>query len=952
MADTEYDGPRDPESWPTIDPGESPEPATDPGSTASEDDGPGPEARLGPYTILEEIGRGGMGVVYKAFHPQLKRTVALKVLIAGEDASEEAIARFHREAESVAKLGHHPNIVPVYDIGAHGNRHYFAMHLVEGKPLDELIDAEEITPKSAARITRKLAEALHHAHGTGVLHRDVKPANILVTNAGEPQLTDFGLAKDVTAESSMTRSGVTLGTPSYMPPEQADGRVDEIDERSDVYSLGATFYEMLTTRPPFDGATVAEVIHKVLFRDPVPPRRGNPAVLRDLETICLACLEKAPERRYGDAKELAEDLGRFLDGRPIQARPATVFERLWKRARRNRALTAALIALVVLLTGATVVGSVLVRKLTTAEKTKQGALEDAEITRREYRRAEKAAEVMLGATLKLGNVQKSLKEAYHGPKTELDDQRKAFREAEKAIEEFARGVPDDEASRATLLAVQGWLLYLGGFGDKGLESFAESRRLAPDLPWAYLFEAGVWMTQILLEQPMPRVNVVDQEIIFRDMETEKPQTAADRRRLEGLLKDLQKIEKIDKKMKTHLTSLSTGLAGFWGGDLEAAENGLDRALEVSVFSWLHDEIRLARAKVRYLRFRFAESLEDLEALVKAQPNRADNHHYLAATLLAMGHVRQARREPHMELLHRAETALAEAIRIDDSGGVTRVLRGTVLTQLGEEMEAEGRDALKVYRRALEDFDTAVDRRPEDPWAFHMRGNLKRRLGNAGVRHGIDPKPLFREAVRDYMDARRLDPGLTGALSGLGSAYMNLAMAERGAGRYPEEPVRLALQAFEQVLRESPRHTSAHAGRVRALYFRAEGLRKTRRDNREALEKAIRAAREALEVEPEWVDVRNTLAAALGNLGERKKAGGEGAEDAYLASAEEYTKVLEIDPGFYQALANRALRYLDLADLYLESGREFGAMIDRAEADCTRALEIRPGYATAYFNRGE
>ncbi|MHC4780796.1 MAG: serine/threonine-protein kinase, partial [Planctomycetota bacterium] len=196
--------------------------------------GPGPTKSLGPYEILEEIGRGGMGVVYKALDTKLKRTVALKVLIAGEDASEEAIARFHREAEAVAKLGHHPHIVPVHDIGAEGNRHYFAMHYVEGKPLDRMIDDGDITPRMAADMTKSLAAALDHAHGHGILHRDVKPANVLVTKEGEPQLTDFGLAKDVASETNMTRSGATLGTPSYMPPEQARGDRGAVDVRSDV----------------------------------------------------------------------------------------------------------------------------------------------------------------------------------------------------------------------------------------------------------------------------------------------------------------------------------------------------------------------------------------------------------------------------------------------------------------------------------------------------------------------------------------------------------------------------------------------------------------------------------------------------------------------------------------------------------------------------------------------
>jgi|GEM_PF-1807351 len=335
----------------------------------------GGEKRLGPYRILEEIGRGGMGVVYKAEHPELKRTVALKVLIAGEDASEDAVERFHREAEAVAKLGHHPNIVPVYDIGAQNRVHYIAMHYVDGKPLDALIAERALTPRRAARVARKVAGALSHAHEHGVIHRDVKPANVLMARvkvkasaarssredrppgtiaeeggatAGtgttvtmedwEPRVTDFGLAKDVESSAKFTASGTTLGTPQYMPPEQADGRLEEIDARSDVYSVGAALYEMLCFQPPFEGSSVINVIKKVLLDDPVPPRKLSTAVSKDLETICLKCLEKEPSRRYQTASALEEDLRRYLEDEPISARPASLPYRISKRVRRNPAL--------------------------------------------------------------------------------------------------------------------------------------------------------------------------------------------------------------------------------------------------------------------------------------------------------------------------------------------------------------------------------------------------------------------------------------------------------------------------------------------------------------------------------------------------------------------------------------------------------------------------------------
>ncbi|MHC4599174.1 MAG: serine/threonine-protein kinase, partial [Planctomycetota bacterium] len=349
---------------------------------------PHPKKTLGAYRILEEIGRGGMGVVYKAFHPDLKRTVALKALIAGEDASEEAIARFHREAEAVARLGHHPHIVPIYEIGQEGRIHFFAMLYVEGKALDLAIDDEEVGPRRAAVIAKKLAEALSYAHEHGILHRDVKPANVLMGSfegeggrrgeggnlsppppvapsppradhtTPEPMLTDFGLAKDIQTESSMTRTGTALGTPQYMPPEQAGALLDQIDARSDVYSLGATLYEMLTLRPPFEAENPYLVINKVLTQEPVPPRKINSMVDKDLETICLKCLEKEPDNRYASARSLAKDLERYLQGDAIQARPVGSLERWFRRVRRNRAMSAVLAVLFLVICAGAAIGFV------------------------------------------------------------------------------------------------------------------------------------------------------------------------------------------------------------------------------------------------------------------------------------------------------------------------------------------------------------------------------------------------------------------------------------------------------------------------------------------------------------------------------------------------------------------------------------------------------------------
>jgi WD40 repeat protein/tRNA A-37 threonylcarbamoyl transferase component Bud32 len=300
--------------------------------------------RIGDYQVLEEIARGGMGVVYKARQVSLNRVVALKMTRAGELASAEETQRFRLEAEAAAKLDH-PAIVPIYEVGEDNGRHYFSMALVEGASLAQTIAERPLASREAATLVRQVAEAVAYAHAQGVIHRDLKPGNILLA-AGQPRVTDFGLAKRADSDSDLTRTGQILGTPSYMAPEQAEGKVELIGPRSDVYALGATLYCLLTGRPPFHAATTLETLRQVAERDPVPPRQLNAAIAPDLETICLKCLEKRPERRYQSARELAEELGRFLEGLPIRARPVGALGRAvrwWRRRPAIAGLSAAIV---------------------------------------------------------------------------------------------------------------------------------------------------------------------------------------------------------------------------------------------------------------------------------------------------------------------------------------------------------------------------------------------------------------------------------------------------------------------------------------------------------------------------------------------------------------------------------------------------------------------------------
>ncbi|HEV3025497.1 MAG TPA: serine/threonine-protein kinase, partial [Pirellulales bacterium] len=310
-----------------------------------------PKTRFGDYELVGEIARGGMGVVYKARQSKLNRVVALKMIKAGEFADANQVKRFHSEAEAAAKLDH-PGIVPVHEVGEIGGQHFYSMAFVEGKSLNDRVKQDgPLAPRSAAQMIKSVAHAVHYAHSRGILHRDIKPQNILLDKDELTRVTDFGLAKHVEGTNELTLTGQVIGTPSYMPPEQANGAMSEIGPTSDVYSLGATLYFLLTGRPPFQTASTAETVRQVIEVEPVPLRRLNPAIPRDLETICLKCLRKEQVRRYPTAAALAADLGRWLEHKPIVARPFGQGERAWLWCKRRPAVAAMIGVTVVAILG-------------------------------------------------------------------------------------------------------------------------------------------------------------------------------------------------------------------------------------------------------------------------------------------------------------------------------------------------------------------------------------------------------------------------------------------------------------------------------------------------------------------------------------------------------------------------------------------------------------------------
>ena len=407
--------------------------------------------RIGKYDVLSEVARGGMGVVYKARQRGVDRIVALKMTLAGGLATPDARRRFLIEAQSAGQL-QHPNIVPIHEVGEQDGQPYFTMGFIEGECLKTRLAAGPMAASEAARLAKTISHAVAYAHVRGVIHRDLKPANVLLDGDGNPHVTDFGLAKRVSTDSSLTSTGDILGTPTFMPPEQAKGRLDEIGPRSDIYSLGAVLYCMLTGRPPFQAPTVIDTLMQVAEQEPVAPRALVASIPVDLETVCLKCLHKDPAGRYASAQELADDLGRFLRNEPVHARPIGRLERGWRWCRRNPLLAGLITGTLSLLAAIGMVMTVayvresrlVIEKDKLATREKERRLEAERLT------AEKAALA----------VEKTALARLAQAKREEAEEKSAELQLELAQQAFTRGLVEydgnhfDEADRQFLRAVQ------------------------------------------------------------------------------------------------------------------------------------------------------------------------------------------------------------------------------------------------------------------------------------------------------------------------------------------------------------------------------------------------------------------------------------------------------------------------------------------------------------------
>ncbi len=866
-----------------------------------------PGHRFGRYILQEELGRGGMGVVYKARDPEAGRTIALKLMLRADDPVE--VRRFEREARTAIGLDH-PNIVKVYEVGVHQNLPFIAMEFLPGRSLSSILDPhrpreERATLERAVGLIRDAALALGHAHERKVVHRDVKPQNIIVDDAGRVCVMDFGLAREMKRGLTVTSTGSVIGTPQYMSPEQAMGERERIGPRTDVWALGVMLYEVAARSAPFEGDTSAEVLHKVTHEDAVPVRKRNPAIARDLETVIMKCLEPEPADRYATGTKLAEDLGRYLDGVPITARPPSVFKRLRRKAARRKGIllaAAAGVAAVALVTG------VLLPKLGSArheaDAANRAALEARKAVLDQLRQTTEAA---LSAALgfrqqgrldEMGRYLKQTEEACRKAATELPDEAEphyrlgrmhralmkdedALREQEKALAldpEYAPARYERVILNARRYRARVTQLETEARRDTG-------RRLAAMGGGEVKAGAG-------LETPKSA-----------DLASRDAKASALRAKLE---EDLKAIETSKSMLERAQAQCARGLLQWATGDNLRALGTLLPLVEAKTPL---EEAYEAVGSIEFWMGRFAESEKCWTAGIERDRGYVPFVGERGQTRAIWAHDPKTSAEESEKLWKGAAEDYQEVARRNPDRAQAWYDVAITQANWGRKSELRGGDPEPHYAAALPAYEEALKLDPSDDRIWTSRGSLKFNRAATLQEKGEPFEGLLLEAEADFEQALKRNPENAGAwcMKGFGKALRGMALGKRNDGTVAF--YRSALSDLNEALKRTPDDLELWWLRVMARLAVADTLKEHKGDPRDEYRSAIEGLGEVIrrsekKAEPLFVRGDTQLLWGNANVGKR-----EDPAEHYRAAIEDFGKCLELDSANARAWRYRgAVRY--------------------------------------------
>jgi len=872
------------------------------------------------YRLERQLGAGGMGTVFLAFDPSLGRRVALKFLHRNDPQQTE---RFLREARSQARV-EHPNICKVHEVGEVDGRPYIAMQYIEGSSLSEL--RETLSIEEGVRLVSEVARAVQAAHRSGLIHRDLKPANILVAvdEAGrrEPYVVDFGLAQDQ-SEESLTRTGMISGTPAYLSPEQAQGH--PLDRRTDVYSLGIVLYEMLAGAPPFTGLHPAGTLVRVIQEDPPRLRKTAPAVSPDLETIVMKCIEKAPDRRYDSARALADDLDRWLDGEPIQARPAGLAYRLGKKLRKNKGLaivaTAAAVALLVLAGG--------------LMRIRMQARERSELAQRFNQR--------------VSGVEAGLRYAAVLPRHDMTESKRRLRRELQQIEnEMKRLGPLAEGPGSYALGHGYLALHQVEAARQSLERAWQAGEHGPEVAAALGRTYGFLYEKALVDTTQPNSRQATREDAERSY----------RRPALSYLKEASR----DTQSDPYLAGL---LAVYEGRYDEAVARAREAYRQIP---WFYEAAQL-EADVYRLQGDEAFDQGRREEALLFYDRSGELYRRLLATvpsdafLYASDCDRQSRRVRVVRALGAAgdlaavegaeEEALAtcgRALEVDPELADALAIQAAIYWERADGQKKLGIDPRPALTRAIRLSERAIALAPRDAQAHKNLAVALRLQGSWEMEHGGDPRPSLDGAVAAARKAVELQPELATNHNTLGLSWLVAAGDRQRRGGDPEPALRASIASYERALAVNPRFQSSLINLGNAWNVMVEAQAARGADPSEATGKAVAAFERAAALSPSSA-IHNNLGNTFLTYGEYLLARGADPRPTLEKAAAHYAKSVELKPDYAYGPYNQAYTQRLLAQALRDRGEDPSPALRAADAFVDASFRLNPDDSDTWLERG-
>lgn len=872
------------------------------------------------YRVESFLGAGGMGSVYKAFDPTLNRYVALKFLQWNEPTLVE---RFLREARAQARVDH-PNVCRVYEVGEVEGRPYIAMQYIEGRSLSELRD--ELSLEAKVCLLRDVSRAVHAAHKTGLIHRDLKPANILV-EAGDdgelhPYVVDFGLALDQD-EQGLTRTGMLSGTPAYLAPEQAQG--SPLDRRTDVYSLGVVLYELLTGKPPFLAPTAAAILVRLLQEEPEPPRKLRAGTPADLETLILKCLEKDPGRRYDSARALAEDLDRYLEGEPVQARPSGWSYRLGKKVRKNRALTAVVAAACIALT---VLGGASLRAQWQAQ-------ERAELAQRFGQRVKDLeANMRYEALLPLHDTT--------ARKADIRQELEAIRSEMARLGPVAEG-PGNYALGRCYLALHQYETareHLEKAWDAGQRTSEVASALGRAL--GFLYEKALADVTRNQSQDLNRATQEEIESSYR-----KP-----------ALTFLKEGSQGAAESSPYLAGLIAFYEGRYPEALARAREAYREAPWFYEAAQLEAEVHAAQADAAADAGRHEQAIrlydrsgEVYRRLLAAAPSDA--------SLYASDCGRRARKiEAELAVRSLPEDQLRDALalcdralQVDPELGEALGQKARLLWRRGEKLIRSGEDPRRDLTAAIALCERAIAVHPKDALAYaHMAVSL-RALNVWEMERGLDPSARLVRGIEAARHAAELQPERAAHHTSAGTSYLALAAYQQRRGIDPRRTLERAVASYARAIEVNPRYTPAHTSLGNTWKMIAEAQMAQGLDPTRSLARAAEALERSVRLNPNAVSTFNNLGNIYLTQGEYLLDRGSDPRQALEQAAEGYRRAISVKPDYLLSHYNLGYTQRSLALALLERGEDPTPALRAAEASLDEALRLNPSDADTFLEQG-